>query len=171
MFQFGTNIALYVKCSKIRLYISLRGHFKQLCPPKRIKRGHLLFQKAHKLWQMRFCDNIAYVWGLGCHWDPLLLWTINHRSCTFSHPTWKYADKYNNSSPYNRPSNLDLYWLVKRLIWEIFLCDLSVTFKDQLMNLGSTDQWSNFIWQAFFWCFSGTRGFQKRTTQNWFEVQ
>ena len=30
MFQFGTNIALYVKCSKMRLYISSRGHFKQL---------------------------------------------------------------------------------------------------------------------------------------------
>ena len=29
--QFGTNIALYVKCSKMRLYISSRGHFKQLC--------------------------------------------------------------------------------------------------------------------------------------------
>ena len=28
--QFGTNIALYVKCSKIRLYISSRGHSKQL---------------------------------------------------------------------------------------------------------------------------------------------
>ena len=28
--QFGTNIALYVKCSKMRLYISSRGHFKQL---------------------------------------------------------------------------------------------------------------------------------------------
>ena len=28
--QFGTNIALYVKCSKKRLYISLGGHFKQL---------------------------------------------------------------------------------------------------------------------------------------------
>ena len=31
VFQFGTHIALYVKCSKIRLYISLRGHFNQLC--------------------------------------------------------------------------------------------------------------------------------------------
>ena len=30
VFQFGTNIALYVKCSKMRLYISSRGHFKQL---------------------------------------------------------------------------------------------------------------------------------------------
>ena len=29
--QFGTNIALYVECSKMRLYISSRGHFKQLC--------------------------------------------------------------------------------------------------------------------------------------------
>ena len=64
-------------------------------PPKRVKRGDLLFEKTRKLRQMRFCDNIAYVWGLGCHWDPLLLWTTNHRSCTLSHPTWKYADKYN----------------------------------------------------------------------------
>ena len=28
---FGTNIALYVKRSKMRLYISPGGHFKQLC--------------------------------------------------------------------------------------------------------------------------------------------
>ena len=28
--QFGTNIALYVKCSKMRLYVSLRSHFIQL---------------------------------------------------------------------------------------------------------------------------------------------
>ena len=34
VFQFVTNIALYVKCSKMRLYISLRGHFKQLCSGK-----------------------------------------------------------------------------------------------------------------------------------------
>ena len=31
--QFETNIALYVKCSKMRLYISSRGHFKQLWGP------------------------------------------------------------------------------------------------------------------------------------------
>ena len=37
--HFGTNIALYVKCSKIWLNISPRGHFKQLWPIKAAIQG------------------------------------------------------------------------------------------------------------------------------------
>ena len=48
----------------------------------------------------RFRDKTAYVWGLGYHWDPSLSWITNHRSCTLSHPTCKYADKY------------DILWLI-----------------------------------------------------------
>ena len=49
---------------------------------------------------MRFRDKTVYVWGLGYHWDPSLSWITNHRSCTSSHPTCKYADKY------------DILWLI-----------------------------------------------------------
>ena len=36
-------------------------------PPKRVKSGHLLSEKARKSRQMRFRDKTAYVWGLGYH--------------------------------------------------------------------------------------------------------
>ena len=47
MFQFGNNIALYVKCSKMRLYISSRGHFEQLWGVIRSK--SLTWEQARKL--------------------------------------------------------------------------------------------------------------------------
>ena len=34
-------------------------------PPKRVKSGHLLSEKARKSRQIRFRDKTAYVWGLG----------------------------------------------------------------------------------------------------------
>ena len=34
-------------------------------PPKRVKSGHLLSEKARKSRQMRFRDKSAYVWDLG----------------------------------------------------------------------------------------------------------
>ena len=34
-------------------------------PPKRVKSGHLLSEKARNLRQMRFRDKTAFFWGLG----------------------------------------------------------------------------------------------------------
>ena len=47
---------------------------------KRVKRGHLLPEKARRSRQIHFCIKTAYVWGLGYHWDPSPFTIVDYQS-------------------------------------------------------------------------------------------